>query len=428
MRKCCLIAVILGLVFGSWSLGQDKVNEQVRKLVIQLKSTDKEIVSDAHKKLVELGVPALNALEESAAKASESLKKKLVSVRDQIEQVRGQKMAKSTKVTLEGEMTLAEALKKLEKQSKTTFAVQGQFATGRLELSMKDAPFWNVMDELMDQAKLQLSAYGGETGQLSLVRRAEDFEDYIGRTAYSNGFRVVIKRIETSVDYEEPMNDGTNIRLQINWESQIKPIAIEHALKDIKAIDEYKDDIAVRFPVGPRGPNEDAVISETVQPDIPVTEMFLPLELIDRKIKQIDKLTGTINVLMPGHVETFDFGQVGKIKGEKKVQRARATVTFLGTEKNDELQSLGLTIEFDKNHNPLEIHQGWILDNEIYLEDAAGKKHKPIGSEQALLAENKMSINYFFEVDPAKHKLVYRSPVKLVKIPVKYTLKKIILP
>ncbi len=428
MSKCFIVALVFGLMIQTATVAQEKIDKQVKKLVTQLKSDDKETVSDATEKLIELGVPALDTLEQSAELANDELKKTLVSIRDKIEQIQGEKKAKSTTVTLEGEMSLADALKELSKQAKTTFTVQGESAEGKLELSMKDVPFWNAIDEIMDQAKMQLSAYGGENGQLSLVRRPEDFEDFIGRTAYSNGFRVVIKRIETSVDYDDPTNDGTNIRLQINWESQIKPIAIEHSLKDIKAIDEYKDEIKVRFPIGPQGPDKEAVMSETVQSDIPVTEMFLPLELIDRKIKQIDKLTGTINVLMPGRVETFDFGNVGKIKGEKKVQKARAAVTFLGTEKNDELQSVGLNIEFDENANPLALHRGWILDNEVYLEDAKGVKHKPIGSEQTLLAENKININYFFEVDPAEHKLVYKSPVKLVKIPVKYTLKKIILP
>ena len=74
------------------------------------------------------------------------------------------------------------------------------WAEGKLELFMKDEPFWSVMDEIMDQAKLRMSPYGGESGQMSLVRRPQDFEDYVGRAAYSNGFRVLIKRIETSVD------------------------------------------------------------------------------------------------------------------------------------------------------------------------------------------------------------------------------------
>ena len=421
--------ILLGLVCGLVMLNsqivcaQVKFQGQVDRLVKKLETDDGVANRAAVNALVKLGVESLDALEVALAKAKPDAQQKIHAVRQQIEQLDAEKRVQASQVSLDGEMSLDEVLDSLEKQSKTSFSVE-QDGEGQLELSLTKVSFWEAMDEILDQAKLQVSPYGGESGQLNLVPRPEDFEDYVGRTAYSGAFRVAITRIETSRDYNDPTEDSTNLKLEIVWESHVKPLAIEQSLNDVTAIDEFKDKLPVKLPEG----GEEAVLSESVHADIPMTEMYLPFELIDRKVEHIDTLEGTMQVLLPGRVETFDFGKIAELKLRQEIRRSRAVVSFLGAQKNDDLYAVSVGLKFDEQANPLSLHRAWVMDNQIYLVDDQGKQHKPIGSEQVMMAENQMGITYLFEMDPQQYRLIYRSPAQLIKIPVKYKLKDIILP
>ena len=416
-----LISIWLGSVDSIHA--QDDIGKKVQSLVSELNTDDRDEIDKAIRKLVALGEDCLDPLEEAFGKAKPVVQARILLARSKIEQSIAEQKVKASKVTLEGDMTFDEAIAQIQKQTKTRFAYE-PIDRERLELSLKDVTLWEAMDEILDQSLMQISPYGGEGGSIGLVPRSEEVDDFVGRTAYSGAFRVIVSRIDSSKDYNNPRNEGTTIKLDINWESHVKPIAIEQSLTELKVRDEFKDNLAVKLPEGSASP----VIGDSVQPDIPNSEMYIPLELVDRKIGKIDTLEGTIRVLLPGRIETFDFGTVGKIKKNQTIQRSHAKVSFIGSEKNDDLYTLMLSVEFDEKKNPLEVHQGWILENEIFLKKADGTKIQALGVEQAMMKQNQMVVTYLFEGDPKEHQLIYKTPAQLIKIPVKYKLRNIILP
>jgi len=406
---------------------QEKDDPKVTKLLRDIESESSMSVAAAKSDLIKLGVSIFGQLDRFVDSLDENKKadvrKRIAEVVDEIENNEATKDIGGSEISIEGAFALEDAIDEIEQQSATEFSYEN-LPPSDLELDLVDVSFWEALDVIMDQAGLKISPYGGEFGQMNLVPRNPQSADFVGRTAYSGAFRVLVKRIETARDYQDPTSDGMNVKLELNWEGHVKPIAVEQSLLDIKAIDGFKDEIPVRLPDGVADP----IISQGVQPSIPVSEFFIPFELVDRKVEKIDKLTGTLQVLVPGKIQTFEFGLLSKLEAPFSIRHCRAAVTYFGANKNDDLFSLSVAMEFDEDINPLDFHRGWVLDNEIYLTDKDGKKLKPIGVEQLMLKTNQIGLNYLFEVNPEECKLTYKSATQLVKVPVKYELKGIILP
>ena len=391
--------------------------------VSQLASSDAAVATAARKKLMEQDAAAFDLLNAAWPQADEKLRQAINQVVDELELKLATEQLAGSRVSLGGILTFSEAFDELEQQSKTLFNFNS-IPQGDVDIDVQDVLFWEALDEILDAGLLRLSPYGGELGELSIVARPEGFAEFQGRTAYSGGFRMAITRIEKSRDYHDPIDDGLNVRLQINWESHLRPVAVEQSLYDIKALDGFRDEIPVRLPEGTAEP----VVSQLVQPEIPVIETFVPLELPKRSSAKIDRLTGELRVITPGSMQTFEFGKLAELEQGFSIRRNRATVSFFGAQPNDDLYSLSLAIEFDDAINSLKLYRGWILNNEVYVIDDSGKKHTPLGIEQSMLKPNQLGTRYLFDVDLSRCKLVYRSATQLVKVPLKYEFRGIILP
>ena len=73
-------------------------------------------------------------------------------------------------------------------------------------------------------------------------------------------------------------------------------------------------------------------------------------------------------------------------------------------------------------------HQGWVFENEIFLQDASGEREESIGFETLQQDNSKVTVRYLFLEDPGNRMLVYKTPAAIVKMPVTIELKKIPLP
>ena len=198
------------------------------------------------------------------------------------------------------------------------------------------------------------------------------------------------------------------------------PISIDVPLKELKAIDEFDKEIQVA--------NPERVLSGIVQPEIPEVEFSIPMKLVDRQIENLKSITAKVDAVLPGRIETFRFRDLADVTPGTQQRKAGAIVTYAGSRQNDDVWGVSIRLGFDETNRALESYQSWVYQNEVFLEDDQGNRVDYLGMESIGGNENEIGVQYFFEVDPSKCSLVYRTPAAIVEVPVTITLKKIPLP
>jgi len=159
-------------------------------------------------------------------------------------------------------------------------------------------------------------------------------------------------------------------------------------------------------------------------------EVDIPLELPDRSARKIAKLTGTMEALIPGRVETFEFAELKDAKNVE-IRRGGVVVILQMVRKNVETHEVRVLVRFDEASGALESHRaGWVYDNEAYLIGPDGKRVQQATFEGTRQAANAVALAYIFvpEKEIGQYKFIYKTPAALVKMPIPFELKDIDLP
>jgi hypothetical protein len=191
-------------------------------------------------------------------------------------------------------------------------------------------------------------------------------------------------------------------------------------MRDVKVVDEFGDSVKLT--------NPEEVVYGMVQPEIPEVEFSITLPRVDRQVETLRSITAKIDTLLPGKTELFRFKKVNKLKPGTIQEKAGAKVTFGGSRKNEDVYSIKLSISFDEENNALESHQGWVFQNEVYLEDSQGKREDAISLETLQQDNTVVTVQYYFLNEPGDRSIVYKTPASVVKLPVQIELTKIPLP
>ena len=103
----------------------------------------------------------------------------------------------------------------------------------------------------------------------------------------------------------------------------------------------------------------------------------------------------------PGRVETFRFKDLSKLKAGFGQEKAGATLRFGGVKKNEDVYSVRVSLSFDEENNALESHQGWVFQNEAYLENSQGIREDAVSIETLRQDNENVTVQYYFIEDPA---------------------------
>jgi hypothetical protein len=415
------------LLVGQAEASADKeLAAKVGVLVRQLDSDTLAARVAAEKELTELGPAVLDLLPQITARTPAEVKQRLDRVRSTLEAAAVEAATKATLVTLDGEMTLAAAFAALEKQTgnkiidfRPRFGQQPRAVN--VKLSLQKVPFWQALDQVLDQAGMTVYNFGGEAGALAVVARPDDELPRAGRGSYSGLFRFEGAQIEAQRDLRNPANRSLRLTMEVSWEPRMTPIVLEQPLDQVSAMDENGNPLLID---GQQGKLEVAV-----QSNIASSNLILPLVLPDRSIKKIQSLSGTMTAMLPGRVETFQFADLAQAKNVEQ-KRAGVTIILEQVRKNLELYEVRVRVQFDKAANALESHRGWVYNNDAYLLDAAGQRVENAGLEATRQDINEVGLAYKFVLDNglAGHTFVYKTPAAIVRMPVAYELKNIDLP
>lgn len=422
------------------NLSDMELIERVAELQRQLEAPDISKRDAAEKELIAHGVDVLDYLEPvTTDKTTTDAIQRTNRVRAALEKIAVAEVTEASKITLKGKMSVVAALAQIQKQTDNNVLLPDEtpdlFKDKEIDLDFKDATFWEVLADVMEKGDLIVNTYGGSQGVLVLTPTDEarmaavapagaappkkKAKPKIPRNV-SGIFDLSVTQVSAARNLADPKLNYCNLHMMIRWEPRVTPISVVLPAKTIKAIDEFDNPIEIT--------NKDAVMSGTVQREIPELEFTIPIGLLDRQIEEIKSLDAQIDAVLPGRMESFKFKKLGKLDVGAKQTKAGATVTFGGIAKNEELFGVTISLGFDEEHNALESHQSWVYSNKVELRNDAGEVFDSLAYEGVRQTNSEITIRYYFDKDPKNLNLFYKTPAAIVKVPVKISLKKIPLP
>ena len=414
---------------GGASAAENAANQQlalsVRKLARGLDGTRLAQRQTAEAELIKLGPAALDLLPKVTSRTSAETKQRLTRIRRKLQELLARQAASPSLVTFSGEsVPLSKFLAAVEKQTGNKIVDLrekfGQAKTDpKLKIDLKDVPFWQALDKVLDQAGMTVYPYANEPA-VGIVAKSGNDTARRARTVYSGPFRIEPVTVTATRELRDTGEQSMQIKLEVSWEPRLKPISLLQRLADIKALDENGKRLAV---------NGGGEIESQVDSEDTTAEMYLPLELPSRDVKKIATLDGRLDAVLPGKTATFRFDKLTQAKGvEKRV--AGVKVTFEGARRNGEIWEIGVTISFDEAGEALQSHRDWIFNNEAYLLTADGKKIVDDGFETTHQSKNSVGLTYLFDLEkpPTDLTFVYKTPANILSAGFDYKLKDIPLP
>lgn len=416
----CFLLLAQADSLASEEISAADLKAEVNRLVRQLDDNDRSQRDAAEKALVELGSEALNLLPTITPRTPAEVKERLGRVRKTLETISAESIAQPSLVTLAGEMSVVEALQAIEQQ--TGNRVTGyERRSGQVKVSFDKTPYWQALDEVLDQARLNINEFGGESSALVLVARPENETSRAATGVYSGVFRLEALRLEARRDLRNPAVNGMRLSLGVAWEPRVTPIALRQQLSEITVLDDRGETLSV---TGNQG-----ALNSSAELGMSAVEFGIPLQLPSRESKRVSSIKGRFTALVPGRVESFEFSGIADARDVEQ-ERAGVVVTFERLRKNVDLYELRMALRFDDAANALESHRGWVYRNEAFLTDKNGNKLENVGFQATRQEKNEVGVAYLFDLPdgPEGCKFVYKTPALVLQLPVEYELKDIELP
>ncbi|MEL7496085.1 MAG: hypothetical protein AAFN77_00640 [Planctomycetota bacterium] len=403
-----------------------KLIEQIAELQQQLASDQIPERDAAEKKLIEIGVDALDHLEPPNDETPSDTVKRLGRIRLKLETLAVERVTKRSELTLKGELALkdvlSEILIKTENRVDLYPGAPEELTNQMIKLDFEKASFWEVINSVCDQASLTSNPFQSDQGVLRLVPMNLQGGKKPKSIPRDNSgiFETAVTQVVASKNLMQPSLDYTNVQLRIRWEPRISPIAISLPAKSVKIIDEFDQNVKVS--------NAEAVFSGTVNTDTPELEFSIPLQSIDRQVETLKSLTCELNTILPGRLEKFKFKNIGRLEQGLAQTKGGVTVAYEGLQKNQDLFGVLVAISFDDPGQALESHLNWVYENKFEMLDDQAEAHLPLATETAGRTKEKITMIYYYADDPSAWTMSYETPAAIVSVPIKITLKDIPLP
>lgn len=399
-----------------------KLPAEVGRLVQQLDDASKAKRDTAEKALAEIGPDVLPLLPTITPRTPAETKERLGRIRKLLETALSEASSKSTHVTLMGEMPLEQAIEAITKQ--TGNKITGyERRTIDVKTTFDKTPFWQALDQLLDQAELDINPFGGELNTLVLNSKPEGAQGRAGKATYSGVFRFEPIRVESRRDLRNPSVNGMRLTIEIAWEPRITPISMRQPIDKITAVDDQGKSLTIR------SDESQEVLNATAETGMSAVELGIPLDLPARGVTKISSLKGHMTALVPGRLETFEFTELDTSRDAEQ-QRAGVAVILERVRKNGDLYEVRVRIRYDEASNALESHRGWVYSNPAYIVNSKGERLESLGANEGGRDENEIGIIMLFDLPdgPKGCKFVYQTPATMLQLPVDYELKDIDLP
>lgn len=435
MSFLCLTSLAIGAEDKSALPDVDpQLARQVGRAISQLNDDRAAERDAAEKKLMELAGTStaqvdnfLQALPKQTDQMPVAVRERLARIRKQVEDRAAKAATAATTITLAAkDMPVAEVIAAIEKQTGNRFIdnreQQGEQTNAkdtRINIELKGEKFWPAVDQILDQAKLGIYAYGGKEALSIVARDAADSPRH-KHAAYNGPFRLDITDVQAERSLRQPKQTSLKLQLEVAWEPRLRPIAISQPVADLQATTDSGGKLTVSQPTA----NLDVEVPNGTQ----AAEITLPFDLPPRSVKRITALHGKLHALVPGRQVKFRFDDLANAAG--KTQRMGGVqVTVEDVRKNNAVWEVHMRFSLDEDNGALQSHRAWVFQNLSYMLDKDGKQIDNGGLETTHQAKNEVGVAYVFDV-PGIEGLswVYETPAAIVDLPVDYEIKNIELP
>jgi len=404
--------------------GNSDLKLEVGRLVRRLDARELVDREAAEKTLIEMGPKALEYLPPGEKRVPAEVRQRLDRIKVLLQKQQAEAAAANSTITLSGErMLISEILEAVQEQTGNTI----KFAQGgpdpppvRLDVDYKDAPFWPTFDEVLDRTGLAVDTYNADR-VLSLHVARGEMLSRVKTASYNGPFRFQAVRMDASRDLRMDKDSSMSLTLEIAWEPRFRPISLQQRMSELELTTEDGEPIIVAA----RGAQlEIPVLAEAIS-----TELRIPLEAPDRSVQKIAKVKGSINALMQGKAEPFEFTDL--VDAENVERRAAGVSVILErVRKNRDVWEIRVIARFDDAEGALASHRNWVFDNPAKLITPDGEEIPFHAYDSTRQMENEVGVAYFFGIDGGLegHTFVYETASTVLSASFDYELTDIKLP
>ena len=129
-----------------------------------------------------------------------------------------------------------------------------------LKIDLEKTPFWQALDQVLDQAGLSAYPFGDQKA-IVLQPRLPGQALRSAAASYRGPFRFEAVEVQSKRDLRNPVNKALAVKIEAAWEPRLAPIALEEPLKKVVALDDAGRPMAV---VGTEGTRENDVTAESM--------------------------------------------------------------------------------------------------------------------------------------------------------------------
>lgn len=414
------------------------LEQEVRRLIGELAGEERAARVGAERRLLELGPKVLPLLPAPELLPSVSVREAVRRIRVELERVRARESVEASRVTLAGKKSLAEAISEITRQTGNqidgrSLAVEVQQQAA--DLDVRARTFWQAVDEVAARFQVRYE-FDARARGLKLTPGAGNGRAANEAVGYSGAFRLAAlpaERTRRGAEGDKPSgksSDLLRVMIALMPEPRLRPLFLQVAPKKIAARSGSKTELQ---PFSPEANLE-----------LPLGEGGAPAPIqIDYVIPQNDvsetvSLKGTVTCTTAAASEQIRFRDLAKAAeaGSVNIARRRGGVTVALNRVRAAASAGGkkemrvrVTVTYDAGGPAFESHQRWILHNEVYLEDVAGKR-VPLngGSETALLGDGGVGLEYRFgdlPDPPPDYTFVYVAPTLIIDVPIAFEIQSI---
>ena len=403
------------------ALTADSVSsEQILKWVSELDADSLAVRRQASQRLIDLGPGLLRDLPPNRSTDSPERSEALIRIRRDLEIQLAEQMKRPSRVSLNGEMTLWEALQSIEEQTQNGFD-QLNTETEPKVLDLEDVTYWEAISELLRQfPQFRLHPFRSVPGKLQLMLVPPGFSTTPPMSA-GGVFLFEPMSVESTSDLTNPMLDTTAVMIRRRWEPRLRPLSIVHDLTRLQGTTDLDHVLK-----SDRGQER---VETPVQSGMGWVDFRATLQKADRSDQWVEELQGSLRVTLPAVETSFQFEDL-KLEQPIEQRTGKTVVTLMGTRKVNQLQSIQLRIRFDESSGSLESHRQWLFESPAILIDPDGNAVEYFTFETTLQKSDEVGISYLFGIDGdlADHVFEYRAPSAILTIEQDWAIQKLELP
>ena len=403
------------------ALTADSVSsEQILKWVSELDADSLAVRRQASQRLIDLGPGLLRDLPPNRSTDSPERSEALIRIRRDLEVQLAEQMKRPSRVSLNGEMTLWEALQSIEEQTQNGFDKLNTETEPQV-LDLEDVTYWDAISELLRKfPQFRLHPFRSLPGKLQLMLVPPDFSTT--PPLHAGGvFLFEPMRVESTSDLTNPMLDTTAVMIRMRWEPRLRPLSIVHDLTRLQGTTDLEHVLK-----SDRGQER---LETPVQSGMGWVDFRATLQKADRSDLWVEELQGSLRVTLPAVETSFQFKDL-KLEQPIEQRTGKTVVTLMGTRKVNQLQSIQLRIRFDESTGSLESHRQWLFESPAILIDSDGNAVEYFTFETTLQKSDEVGISYLFGIDGdlADHVFEYRAPSAILTIEQDWAIQKLELP